>query len=205
MTNQDLHELTAAYALDALDDDDRRVFEEHLGECDDCRAELASMEDTAGALAYAVEGPAPSADLRTRIVAAAQAERPTVVALRPHRTRLYVATAAAIAACAALAIGLTLAFQGGGGPASSRLALSVSSSGAAQLASVGFAPAPAGKVYEVWLIQGGVPSPADVFKGGSRHVSELGQVPKGTVIAVTVERAPGAKQPTGKIIDQTVV
>ena len=59
MTNQDLHELTAAYALDALDADNRQAFETHLRECERCRAELGELADTVGALAYASEGPAP--------------------------------------------------------------------------------------------------------------------------------------------------
>ena len=32
-TNQDLHEQVAAYALDALDGDERRAFETHLAGC----------------------------------------------------------------------------------------------------------------------------------------------------------------------------
>ena len=205
MTNDQLHDLSAAYALDALDDEERAAFEAHLRDCEDCRAEVASFGNTVETLAYANEGPAPPSGLRDRILQAAGEEPPKVVALRPRRTRLYAGIAVAAAACAALAIGLSIGLSGGGGGGSSRLALSVSSSGAAQVASSGFGPAPAGKVYEVWLIKGGVPYPADVFKGGGRHVSDLGRVPKGTVVAVTVEPAPGTRQPTGKIIEQTVV
>ncbi len=47
-TNQDLHEQVAAYALDALDDDERRAYEAHLAGCEQCRAELAGLTDTAG-------------------------------------------------------------------------------------------------------------------------------------------------------------
>ena len=38
----DLHKLTGAYAVDALDELERARFEQHLTECDDCRAEVAS-------------------------------------------------------------------------------------------------------------------------------------------------------------------
>ncbi|MEX2032690.1 MAG: zf-HC2 domain-containing protein, partial [Dehalococcoidia bacterium] len=43
MTNEQLHDLAPGYALDALDDEDRRAFETHLGECERCREELASL------------------------------------------------------------------------------------------------------------------------------------------------------------------
>ena len=45
MTNQDLHDLAAPYALDALDDDDRRAFEAHLRECEQCRTELRAEQE----------------------------------------------------------------------------------------------------------------------------------------------------------------
>ena len=41
MTDHDLHTLTGAYAADALDADERAVFERHLETCDSCRQEVA--------------------------------------------------------------------------------------------------------------------------------------------------------------------
>ena len=202
MTNQDLHELTAAYALDALDDDERAAYETHLRQCDDCRAELASLEDTVGALAYATEGPVPSPDLRTRIVTAARAEPPKVVALRPRRTRLYAGTAA-VAAAVGLAIGLWAALSGGS--SNPKLALTLHPGGAAQLAASGFDPAPAGKIYEIWVIEaGGAPQPVGVFEGAPHTVVVLTRpVRKGSTVAVTLERAPLARKPTPPILATT--
>jgi anti-sigma-K factor RskA len=200
MTNDDLHELTAAYALDSLPEDERRAFEEHLGDCDDCRAELATLGETVGALALATEGPAPAADLRDRIVSAARAETPKVVALRPGRTRLYAGIA--VAATAALAIGLSVGLSGVGG--GKRLALTVHRDGIAQLTVSGFDPAPSGKVYEAWVIDGGKPVPAAVFPGGAHTVVVLERpVPKGATVAVTLERAPRAQTPTLPILAKT--
>ena len=201
MTTNDLHELTAAYALDALDDDDRRAFEAHLAECDDCRTELTSLGETVGALAYAAEGPAPPPDLRGRILTAARAEPPKVVALRPRRTRLYAGIAVAAAACAGLAIGLSVALSGGG--PSNQLALRLQPSGTAQLTARGFDRAPSGKVYEIWAIKAGKPYPAGVFRGGDTYVTDMGKLPKGTVVAVTLERAPKARTPTPPILAST--
>ena len=50
----DLHKLTGAYAVDALDDLERARFEQHLAECDDCRAEVAELRETAALLADSV-------------------------------------------------------------------------------------------------------------------------------------------------------
>jgi anti-sigma-K factor RskA len=200
MTNDDLHELTAAYALDALDADERRAFEAHLGDCDECRAELATLGETVGALALATEGPVPPADLRDRIVSAARAEPPKVVTLRRGRTRLYAGIA--VAATAALAIGLSVGLSGGGG--GKRLALTIHPGRVVQLDVSGFDPAPPGKVYEAWVIDGGKPVPAAVFPGGAHTVVMLERrVPKGATVAVTLERAPRAQTPTLPILAKT--
>ena len=55
MGDDAVHELTAAYALDAVEPDEARGYEEHLAGCERCREELASLQTAAGALAYAVE------------------------------------------------------------------------------------------------------------------------------------------------------
>jgi len=203
MTNDELHELTAAYALDALAADERREFETHLSDCERCRTELAELSETVGALAYAAEGPVPPEELRDRILVAAREDLPNVVALRPRRTRLYAGAALAAAACAALAVGLWVGLSGGSEKA--KLALTVAPSGTAQLAVSGLDPAPAGKVYEVWVIAAGKPVPAAVFAGGNETVIvRLARpVPKGAIVAITLERAPRATRPTPPILLQT--
>jgi anti-sigma factor RsiW len=202
MTNEDVHELAAAYALDALAGDERQEFETHLLGCERCRDELASLRETVGVLAFSAEGPVPPTELRDRILVAARKELPNVVALRPRRMRLYAGSAVAAAACAALAVGLWLGLSGGtGGP---KLALSVAPSGTAQLAVSGFDAAPAGKIYEAWVIVAGKPVPAGYFAGGDKAVVGLTRsVPKGSVVAITLERAPGATTPTLPILAQT--
>src|SRR5262245_64332513 len=145
MTNEELHDLTPAYALDALDEDERRAYEEHLAGCERGRRDLAELGETVGALGLATEGPAPPEALRDRILVAAREEGPSnVVALRPRR-RLYAVTAVAAVAVAGLAIGLTVALSGGGS-SSDKLAASVSvDQGVAQLTVTGLPAAPEGK------------------------------------------------------------
>ncbi len=202
MTNDDLHDLVAGYALDALDADDRRAFESHLAGCERCRAELAALSEAAGTLAFAVEGATPPPALRGRILAAAREEAPTVVALRPRRTRLYAGIALAAAACAALAIGLTVSLSGG---SSNELSMAVSvDNGVAQLTVSGLPAAPAGKAYEIWVIDGGAPKPAGRFPGGDKAVVPMTQpVSVGSTVAITLERAGGARAPTSRILGST--
>ncbi len=51
------HEQAAAYALGALDDQERRDFEEHLAACQACADEIESLQGTASSLAFAGELP----------------------------------------------------------------------------------------------------------------------------------------------------
>ena len=62
----DIHKLTGAYALDAVDDIERARFEQHLATCEDCRAEVAELRETAALLAddVAVTAPASLRELR---------------------------------------------------------------------------------------------------------------------------------------------
>jgi anti-sigma-K factor RskA len=106
MERADIHELSAAYALDALDASELEAFEEHLSRCPECRENVASFQAAAAELAYDADAPAPSPVLRNRILTQAASERPYDAAAPPRRRRgLPVAATAAVAAgCAALAL-----------------------------------------------------------------------------------------------------
>jgi anti-sigma factor RsiW len=207
MEHVSLHDLTAAYALDALDQAETRSYEEHLAGCDTCQAELAQLSATAASLAYAAEPVVPPPALRGRILDAARAERPNVVPLRP-RWRPQLAAAVAAAAAAAV-VALTVWNISLHNELGSRQALqSVRLNGAAGSVVVGngdaelivahLPVAPAGKTYEAWVIQGKAARPAGVFTGGDAttvvHLSR--PVPRGSIVAVTVERRGGVAKPT---------
>src|SRR2546423_10444814 len=99
------HELVAAYALDALDDSERRDFEEHVSTCDRCREELEGLRDAAAALAYVSEGPAPPPALRDRVLQRVHDDRyANVVPLRRRVALPAVATFAVAAAAAAIVL-----------------------------------------------------------------------------------------------------
>jgi anti-sigma-K factor RskA len=212
MEDTGIHELSAAYALDALDPAERAEFEEHLVHCADCRETVTLFQETAAALAYDAEMPAPPPALRERILERARRERPNVVPLRRRWAFPAAASVAAVAACAAIGLGIWAAslhnrlgerpeavdLEGANG------SLIVTPSGDATLVARNVDPAPAGKTYEIWVIQGKSPSAAGTFAGGDRvAVALTRKVPDGSVVAVTLERAGGVDKPTTTPLFQT--
>jgi len=71
----DIHALSGAYAVDALDDTERAEFELHLAECAACRAEVASFHETA-ALVAETETVTPPDSLRQGVLAGISRIRP---------------------------------------------------------------------------------------------------------------------------------
>ncbi|MBI2242985.1 MAG: anti-sigma factor [Nocardioides sp.] len=113
----DVHALSGAYAVDALDDAERASFERHLTECAECRSEVASLREAASRLAETTAAE-PPAGLRDRVLAgiattrplppavsAPAAHRSTPSARRPRRRlEMLVAAAAAVVAVGAGAV-----------------------------------------------------------------------------------------------------
>jgi anti-sigma-K factor RskA len=225
MEQLSLHDYTAAYALDALDRDEARRYEEHLATCDACREQLAELSGAAGALAFAVTSPAPTLELRSRMLDAARAERPNVKPL-PTRWSRGTAVLAAVAAVAAVGVGIwavslshslnnersarqrlehvlttpTASVVRVTGQASGTLLVTPTGSGTLIVSQL--PQAPKGKVYEAWVIKNNKPVRAGTFPGGGNTVIIPldRRVPHGAIVAVTLERSPGTDAPTGKIL-----
>lgn len=70
----DIHTLTGVYALDALPDEEREVFEQHLMVCAACAQEVAELQATASRLGAASHETPPSS-LRARVLAEIDATR----------------------------------------------------------------------------------------------------------------------------------
>jgi len=191
----DAHELTAAYALDALDPDEAEAYERHLSQCEECREQLAELNETAAALAFGAVAPAPPTRLRTSILEAAAAERTNVVPLLRRRwVSRGLAVAAAAAACIAVGLGVSLS-QSSHPPQSWTVA--VGQNGTATISVSGLASAPQGKTYEAWVIPAGhAARPAGLFSGSTPGMHLGGTVPPHAVVAVTLEPAGGSKKPT---------
>ena len=61
MSNDDIHGLSGAYAVDAVDDVERAGFEAHLAECSQCETEVASLRAAATQLSsITLSAPPPS-------------------------------------------------------------------------------------------------------------------------------------------------
>lgn len=73
--SDDIHALSGAYAVDALDDIERAQFERHLAGCETCREEVASLQEASALLAETTMTP-PGADLRDRVLAQIATVRP---------------------------------------------------------------------------------------------------------------------------------
>jgi anti-sigma-K factor RskA len=223
MGSEHLHELSAAYALDALGPQEREEFEGHLSTCEACRADVAAFTETAAALAYAAPPANPPARLRADILRRAAEDRPAALVLpfRRRRVELALSTGLAAAAAAAIVLGIWAGSLHGkvgqersalrvreqavailGDPLASRRALKgaggelvVNRSGSGVLAMQELAPPPAGKTYEAWVITGGSTKPAGVFSDG-QAVLLTRAVARGATVAVTVEPAGGSLHPT---------
>ena len=199
----DPHDLTAAYALDALDPDEAEAYERHLTQCEECREQLAELNETATNLAFAAVAPAPPARLRASILDAAAAERSNVVPLLRRRwVARGLAVAAAAAACIAVGLAVSLSQSS---PTKLTASVVLGPNRTATLHISGLSAAPSGKTYEAWVIpKGGAPRPAGLFPGGGSTTVHLrGTVPRNAVVAVTRERAGGASTPTPPVLFST--
>jgi len=226
MERAEIHELSAAYALDALDPAEREAFEQHLARCAECREAVAAFQDAAADLAYDADAPAPPPALRERILVEARGDGSNVIRFPRRRWLAPVAAAAAVAAgVAALALSFWAADLSQqldeqraalhlseeavavlADPDATRVPLDGAEgmlvvddeSGEGWLVLRGLESAPSAKTYEAWVIEDGEAVPAGLFGGGgvSTVVSLTVPVPEDAVVAVTLEEAGGVEQST---------
>ncbi|MGH3362457.1 MAG: anti-sigma factor [Nocardioides sp.] len=221
----DIHALSGAYAIDALDDIERAQFERHLAECAECRAEVASLRSTAGLLAETT-ATTPPPGLRERVLADIATVRPLPPAVgtpAPRRRFRLAPLAAAAALIAAVGTGVVVTQPWVDEPSESQLSAvdqvlrasdaerytkAVDGSEAtlvrsrslnqAVLVTKNMEPPPEGKVYELWLDHEGVGMvPAGLMTGGGEQQILLeGDPATATGAGITVEPAGGSEEPT---------
>lgn len=222
----DIHALSGAYAVDALDEIERARFERHLAGCAECQGEVASLREAAAALAEDT-AVAPPEDLRARVLAGIATVRPlpptAPAPLRAGRLRRW---------APALVAALVLAVAGVGtavwrpwqddtsvtvsatdrvlqapdaaeetltfpGGASATLVRS-DSEGRAVLVTQAMPAAPPGKVYQLWLdVPGRGMVPAGLMPPKADQAVLLdGDATAATGAGITVEPAGGSAEPT---------
>lgn len=229
MTDE-LHDLAAPYALDALDDDERERFERHLHACVECRQQVDALREGAAHLGSAFEE-APPAAMRARVLEAAEhtPQDRSMVPLRRGRRwslpRVATAVAAVLVVTIGLALvtgllvddltaddvlaaddvvthGLTVTEAYPGGPVEATVAVSTEEE-AAVLTFAGLVPAGPELAYAAWVIHDGIAVPAGLFEpgsGGAVQALVTESVTGGVTIAVTAEPASGSDAPTGDIL-----
>ncbi len=125
LEHDELRDLLGAYALDAVDPDERERVEAHLVECHWCQMEVAEHHDVAAMLARS-GAPAPT-DLWDRIAATLEGSAPPplrLVGTEPARRRPRFATVVASAAAPIALVSLSVAVRDddAAGPAPTSLA-----------------------------------------------------------------------------------
>jgi len=225
MTAHEIHALSGAYAVDALDDLERARFEEHLVACAECQAEVASLQDATLLLSDLSET-APPAELRAKILEEIKTVRPlppVVARVEARRRRRWSGLVAAAAAVLAVGGG-TFAWQqatndGSSVPTSAADQVIASQDvervdvdlpggahatvyrsaalGKAALETSKMPAPPSGRVYQLWLQKAGRMVPAGVMGAGSDQKLVIdGSAEDATAVGITVEPAGGSEHPT---------
>ena len=230
MSSSDLHHLAAAYALDALEVDERRAFEAHFPTCEICRTEVVEFRETAAVMGNAAGEPPPAALKQAILEEVAQTRQlpphvPDHVA-QTNRRRARVGWSTVVAATAAALVGVVgtaISFRatGGADEVGSLLAAPdavvssfegaegslriVWSADRDEIAIVGMDLDHPGdsRTYALWFIDDAGVAPAALFEPG-----EDGTVRKVVAVAdaspsqwaVTIEPAGGSPAPTSDIL-----
>lgn len=222
----DIHALSGAYAVDALDDLERVAFERHLEDCADCRAEVASLREAATMIAETT-ATEPPPELRERVLAGIGSIRPlppevSTPAVRRRRTPRFLVAAAA---AAVLIGGGVVAWQQPWSDSSQSQLSAVDqvlqapdaratsldfpggahatvthsdTLGEAVIVTKDMPPPPSGRVYQLWLDQPGrgMVSAGVMPVRSDQRVLLAGDATTATAAGITVEPEGGSEHPT---------
>jgi anti-sigma-K factor RskA len=212
-----------AYVLGALPEAEAAGFQRHLRECEACQEEALRLRPAVEALPRSVARVEPPASLKESLMETVRQEAARTApadARRPRRgwswPRVRVpAFAAAAALAAGLAIGIGVASLGGDDPDPRTIAAQVDGErlsgahgtllvredepGRAVLRMSDLPPAGAGRVYEVWVSEGGRVRPESLFVPHSDGTAVAGiasALEGADAVLVTRERRGGVANPT---------
>jgi anti-sigma-K factor RskA len=224
----DLRSLAGAYAIDALDDDERRAFESYMATHPEAAVEVAELRAAAGLLAEDAVTPPPSS-LRRAVLAAIRDLRQepaddaaAVVDLAQRGGRRPIIWLGIAAAAVVLVVAIAGALAVLRGPSIQDVytaddAVIVNLAGADSSALFTFSrqleaavflsddldPVGDDETYELWFITGDVAAPAGTFRPDASGTAEIlvhGSLQSGSAVGLTVEPAGGSDVPTGDIL-----
>ncbi|MET9608445.1 anti-sigma factor [Streptomyces sp. NPDC006512] len=220
---EQLHALSGAYALDALDHGERDAFERHLERCALCTQDVREFAATAARLGSAVALPVPPGmreavlaridgvrqlpPARRGIVALRRRALPLALAaclagsvvlggtaLREHRQAQRTASALQHLTEVLAAPDARTVSTRPGSAMTGKVVVSASHDRAAFLGS-GLPAAPPGRTYQLWFADGSVMRPAGLLRADGAAVLR-GPVGRATAVGLTLEPAGGSEQPT---------
>lgn len=204
-------ESLAAYALDALGEEEAREIEAHLAECERCRTELRWLEPSVDLLAESVPQVSPPPRLREELMRIAEAESRKPGGAPAGRRRLWPDWATkpvtAVAATALLAAGIAgYALRGGEEEPPPAPQMALDRQGDSGTLRVSNLPEPEEGVYQVWIQHGDDVSRSSAFvtdaegEGETRIPSDL----RGAdAVMVTHELERGLRTPRGEPLMQS--
>jgi len=218
----DVHLLAGAYALNAVDEFERRRFEAHLPSCESCQSELASFAGAVDVLGAAAHEPAP-ASLKASVMAEVdQTRQDSPVASSTQRSarrsNRILGAVAAIAVLAAVAAGslfvnaerradnlaeIAAVYQAPdaqtieltAGDARLRVSLA-GDDGRAIIDPLELGDLEDGQTYQLWMVADAAFAESTFVAGDPVLIDLAHDLIDGAVLAVTVEPAGGSPQPT---------
>jgi anti-sigma-K factor RskA len=226
MNREQLQELACLHALGALTPEEARAFEEQLRRDPELQKLCRELQDVTAGLALNVTAAAPSPQLKERILAAtAGSAREKIVRLpetRDERKPAFTWIPWALAACFAVLAGALWLRPPASEPARQIAMLNpppaVTNSTASGISMwdpvkkegtlivQNLAPVPAGKDYQLWVIEKGkAPVNAGVFSVDMNGSAQIRFKPKADVaiaatFAITLEKQGGVPAPEGTMI-----
>lgn len=224
----DIHALSGAYAVDAVDEFERAQFERHLSDCATCRAEVDSLREAASLIAETSAVTAPDS-LRSSVLAGIQTVRPlppVIVAAaeagRSTRRRFPALVAAAVALIAIGGAGATAwhpwsndqqatgIYQAADAqsfesplPDGGSLEVTRSKSlNQAVLSTHGLPDLSEGETYALWFVHDDTYTKAGSIDGDARSILLDGNARSATAVGITVEKSEDVTEPN---LDSAVV
>ncbi len=187
MNHDELLGLVAIHALGALETHDEGELEGHLEDCRECAEALRADLELAAHLALTCEPVPPGAGLRRSVLAAVREIPQAVPLVSPRRHRLgrhrHAESIRMLRSQQRFVGGLEFPIPGG-------------------LVATGMAD-PGPRVYQLWLLRGGRPTPMQAFRPDARGLALVpitADLLRGGAFAVTLEAQAGLGAPQGSMV-----